>query len=144
VSGCADEPVTLDSPTLSATDQQACHEFLDALPRSLADHEQRKVNPAAALGRAWGDPPIVVRCGVPVPEGFDATSLCEVANGVGWYVDPAVIADQGMDATLTAVEYRPLVSVTIPADYRPEGAAAAIADLAQPVKDHLRLGRKCR
>jgi hypothetical protein len=35
------------------------------------------------------------------------------------------------------------VSVTIPADYRPEGAAAAIAELAQPVKDHLTLVHTC-
>jgi hypothetical protein len=143
LSACADEPVTLDSPALSSADERTCNAFLDDLPRTLADHERRKVNPASALGRAWGDPAIIVRCGVGVPDGFGAASLCEVANGVGWYVDPAVISDQGMDATLTAVGYRPLVSVTVPADYRPEGAAAAIAELAQPVKDHLRLVHKC-
>ena len=43
-----------------------------------------------------------------------------------------------------AVGYRPIVSVTVPGKYRPSGPAAAIADLAQPVKDHLELVQDCK
>jgi hypothetical protein len=137
LAGCADGPVTLSSPAVSAADLETCNAFLDDLPDSLAGHERRKVNPAAALGRAWGDPPIIVRCGVGVPPEFDQFSSCEVANGVGWFVPDEQFDDQEADATLTAVGYRPMVSVTVPAKYRPEGPAAAIAELAQAVKDHL-------
>ena len=138
LAGCADEPVTLSSSeTVSARDVATCNAFLDDLPNTFAGHERRKVNPAAALGRAWGDPPIIVRCGVGVPGEFDQFSSCEVANDVGWFVPDEEFADQDADATLTAVGYRPLVSVTVPAKYRPEGPAAAIAELAQAVKDHL-------
>jgi hypothetical protein len=144
LAGCADEPVTLDSPEVSAADLQTCNAFLDDLPNRLAGHDRRKVNPAAALGRAWGDPAIIVRCGVGVPDGFDQFSSCEVANGVGWFVPDEQFDDQEADATLTAVGYRPIVSVTVPGKYRPSGPAAAIADLAQPVKDHLELVQDCK
>jgi hypothetical protein len=67
-----------------------------------------------------------------------------VANDVGWFVPEDVIADQEADVTFTAVGYRPIVSVTVPGKYRPSGPAAAIADLAQPVKDHLELVQDCK
>jgi len=141
--GCADEPITLDSPGVTAANLAACNAFLDDLPKRLAGHERRKVNPANALGRAWGDPAIIVRCGVDVPPEFDEFAHCEVANDVGWFVPEEQIADQDADATLTAVGYRPVVSVEVPADDRPEGAAAALAELAEPVKEHLELVEDC-
>ncbi len=144
LAGCADEPVTLDSPDVSPEVLRTCDAFLDDLPNRLAGHDRRKVNPAAALGRAWGDPAIIVRCGVGVPDGFDQFSSCEVANGVGWFVPDAEFDDQDAAATLTAVGYDPIVSVTVPGKYRPSGPAAAIAELAEPVKDHLRLVKDCK
>jgi hypothetical protein len=144
LAGCADEPVTLTSPRVSAQDLATCDSFLDDLPNQLAGHDLRKVNPAAALGRAWGNPPIIVRCGVGLPAAYDAFATCEQADGVGWFVPDDELQDQGKDVVFTAVGYRPIVSVTVPHDDRPEGAAAAIAQLAQPVSDHLELVKKCR
>ena len=143
LSACADEPVAIDSPPVSEQDFETCKAFLGDLPRRLDGHEGRKVNPAAALGRAWGDPAIVVRCGVGVPEGFDETAHCEVANGVGWFVPDDQIDDQDADLVFTAAGYHPIVSVDVPHDYRPEGAAAVIAELAGPVEDHLELVDPC-
>jgi hypothetical protein len=143
LTACADEPVTLESPPVSAEDYETCTSFLDDLPGKLAGEERRKVNPAAALGRAWGDPPIVVRCGVGVPEEFDQFAHCEVANEVGWFVPEDQVADQNADAVYTAVGYRPVVAVDLPHEYRPEGGAAAIAELAGAVKEHLELVDPC-
>jgi uncharacterized protein DUF3515 len=84
-----------------------------------------------------------VRCGVDVPADFDQYAHCEVANDVGWFVPEDVIADQEADVTFTAVGYRPIVSIEMPHDYRPEGGAAVIAELAQPVKDNLELVDDC-
>jgi hypothetical protein len=128
---------------IGAKDTATCDAFLDDLPHRLAGEEKRKVNPAAALGRAWGDPPIVVRCGVGLPAGFDRTASCEVANGVGWFVPDDQVRDQDSDVVLTAAGYRPVVSVDVPSDYRPEGVAALTAELAAPVKRHLRLVDTC-
>jgi hypothetical protein len=143
LAACADEPVSLDSPPVSQQDFDTCNAFLRDLPRRLDGHEARKVNPAAALGRAWGDPAIVVRCGVDVPDDFDDTAHCEVANGVGWFVPDEQIDDQDSDLVFTAAGYRPVVSVDVPHDYRPEGSAAVIADLADAVQEHLELVDDC-
>ena len=79
---------------------------------------------------------------VDVPAEFDETAHCEVANDVGWFVPEDVIADQEADV-VHGVGYRPIVSIEMPHDYRPEGGAAVIAELAQPVKDNLELVDDC-
>ena len=134
----------MPTPRLNATDAATCRGFLDDLPATLAQQQARDVAPAAAPARAWGDPPIVVLCGAAVPEGFTRFSSCEEAEGVGWYVPEEQVSDQRADAVLTAVGYRPVVQLRVPAEYRPEGPAAALAELGPPVKRHLRLVKRCR
>ncbi len=144
LAACSAGPVTLSTPGVDAADRAACEAFTAALPDSIADETARETDPVDALGAAYGDPAIVVRCGVAVPDGFDqASSSCEVANDVGWYVAPEEFDDQSADVTLSAAGYRPVVSVTLPAQYRPDGPAAAIAQLAAAVDEHLRLVENC-
>jgi hypothetical protein len=78
-----------------------------------------------------------VVCGVGVPEGFEETANCEEVNQVGWYAPPEQYDDQGADVTIFAVTHRPVVELRLPAEYRPEGLAAALAELAAPVKQNL-------
>ncbi len=82
-------------------------------------------------------------CGVSLPADFDKFATCEEADGVGWFVPQDQSEDQSSDVTFTAAGYRPIVEVRLPASYRPEGAAAVIAELAGPVKDTLRLVNRC-
>lgn len=133
----------IDSPQVAASDHAACAALLDGVPDELFDKGRRLVAPAAALGVAWGDPPIVLTCGVDEPEEFDEFSLCIEANGVGWFVPPSQ-EEEGLDITITAVGHRPRVSVEIPAEYRPEGLASAMANLAPVVEEHLELVDPCR
>jgi hypothetical protein len=144
LAACGKEPVTIPTLRLTAADQARCQRLTNALPDSVADQGRRKTQPAEALGGAWGDPAIIAQCGVGVPAGFSKSSGCLEADGVGWFVPDEQFDDQEADATLTAVGYRPIVSVTVPGKYRPSGPAAAIADLAQPVKDHLELVQDCK
>jgi hypothetical protein len=144
LAACGGGAVEIDVPDLDADDRAACAAFTADLPATLAGEEPREVEPADALGAAYGDPAYVVRCGVEVPADFDeAVSACEVAEGVGWYVPPEEFDDQGTDVTLTAAGYRPVVAVTVPGDERPEGPAAAIAELAPAVEEHLTLVENC-
>ncbi|CAN5410903.1 hypothetical protein BH09ACT12_BH09ACT12_29820 [soil metagenome] len=144
VSVVSNGPVTIATPDLDDADQAACEAFTADLPTSIAGESVREIEPADALGSAYGDPAIIVRCGVPVPADFDeASSSCEVANGVGWYVPPEEFDDQSADVTLTAAGYRPVVEVTLPGGYRPDGPAAAIAQLAATVEEHLTLVENC-
>jgi hypothetical protein len=143
--GCGGpDEVALDSPAVFAAERAACEGFLADLPDTLADQERRTVTPDDALGAAWGDPAITLTCGVSVPKEFDRFASCEEADGVGWFVPDEQSADASSDVTFTAAGYRPIVQLELPASYRPEGAAAAIAQLAQPVKDRLELVRRCR
>jgi hypothetical protein len=140
--GCGDNPVRIDSPGVSAGDRAACEALLDDLPATLYDQERRLVAPAAALGAAWGDPPILLTCGTGPPAEFDEFSRCLEANGVGWFVPPSDEAE-GVDLTVTTAGHRPRVSVEIPADYRPEGLASVTANLAPLVDQHLELVDPC-
>lgn len=136
--------VEISSPDLDAEQEEACRDFVAALPDRLADEPMREVSPDDAVGAAYGDPAIVLTCGAAIPPEFDETQSCEVSNGVGWYVPSEVFDDQGADVTMTAVGYEPVVQLQVPGRYRPDGPAAAIAELAAGVKAHLTLVKDCR
>ena len=140
---CGKEPVTIPTLRLSVADQTACSHVTDALPGSVAGQDRRHTQPAEALGGAWGDPPIVLECGVGVPAGFTRTSGCQEADGVGWFVPDSQIADQSADVVMATAGYRPVLQVTIPASYRPNGVAAAMVELAPVVKKYTTLVRPC-
>jgi hypothetical protein len=143
LSGCSAGPVTIHTADLEPADQAACEAVLDDLPDELADEKKREVEPADALGAAYGDPAIVITCVDTAPEGFDELAQCQQVNDVGWYVPDEQVADPDSDAVLTAMSHSPFVQVEIPADYRPEGAAAALAELSKPVADNLELVDAC-
>jgi hypothetical protein len=141
--GCGKEPVSIPTLRLTAADQARCQRLTDALPDSVADQDRRKTQPAAALGGAWGDPPIVAQCGVRVPQEFSRTAACTEADGVGWFVPDAQVNDQSADVVMSTAGYRPVLQVTVPATYRPNGLAAAMVELAPMVKAYTRLVRPC-
>ena len=144
--GCSDGTgdVAVDSPSPGARDLATCTRLLEALPATLVHEDSRPVTPAGAPAAAWGDPPITLTCGAAVPPEFNEFSSCTLANGVGWFVPDAQRQDESSDVTWTAVGYRPVVSVHVPADYRPAGAAGVIASLAGPVKQTLELVQPCK
>ena len=136
-------PVEIESPELDAAGRAACSAMLDDLPAELADEDQREIEPDDAFGAAYGDPAIVIVCVDSAPEGFTDLSPCEQVNDVGWYVPADEAGDPEAVAVVTAMTHRPLVQVTIPADYRPDGAAAALAELSDPIADNLELVDEC-
>ena len=84
--------------------------------------------PRTPLVHVWGSPPIVMRCGVPVPEGYDPTSaLAATVNGVRWY------QHNGDDAvTWTAVRKGANIELTVPHEY--EGQGGFLVELADSIK----------
>ena len=143
LTACGKEPVTIPTLRLTAADQARCQRVTDALPDHVADQGKRKTQPAEALGGAWGDPAIIVQCGVPVPADFTKASGCQEADGVGWFVPDSQVNDQSSDVVMSTAGYRPVLQVTIPASYRPSGVAAAMVELAAEVKDYTRLVQPC-
>jgi hypothetical protein len=143
LAACGKEPVSIPTQRLTAADQAVCQRVAEALPDEVDGQSRRKTQPAEALGAAWGDPAIVAQCGVSVPAGFNRTSPCQTANGVGWYVPEQQFSDDSSDIVIASAGYRPIVQVTIPSSYRPNGLAAAMAQLAPVVKDYTELVQPC-
>ena len=141
---CGSGAVAIDSPAPDARDRAACERILGALPDTVAGEEGREVTPADALGAAWGDPAIVLTCGVEMPAEFDEFATCVEANGVDWFVPAEQVEDDSRDVTFSTAGYRPIVELRVPAEYRPEGGAAALAELAKPLRKRLELVRACR
>ncbi len=132
--------VDIPSGDVSGAERKSCAALVEALPDRVAELPRRDTegNP---LGAAWGDPPIVLRCGVGTPSGYDKFSACQVANGLGWFVPEDEMADQGHDVAMTTIERSPLVEVLVPAEHRPPDAV--MVDLGEAIKQHTRLVKRC-
>ena len=139
--GCG--PVEVDAPDLDRSDGAACAEFLDDLPATLNGQGTVEFEPSDAPAAAYGDPAIVVVCGVDLPRGFGEAAHCERAGGVDWYAPPEQYEDQEVDVTLTSVSHRPAVRLLVPDDYRPDGVAAALSQIADAVESNLEKVDEC-
>lgn len=66
---------------------EPCAQVLDALPVQLDGQNPRKVFVAQTV--AWGDPPVILTCGVARPSGLVAGSTAPVldVSGVEWFVE---------------------------------------------------------
>ncbi len=125
---------------LRSADRSACTALVRALPQQVSDQERRTTegNPFAA---AWGDPAIVLRCGVAPPRGYDRFASCQTVNDVDWFVPQEAIEDQGADVVMTTIGREPGIEVVLPATYRPP--ANAMVDLAATVQQHTKLVKRC-
>lgn len=136
-------PVAVDSPDLTGADAAACASLLDDLPATLAGRAAREVSPASAPAAAWGDPALVLTCGVEEPAGLDEFASCQVVDGVDWFVPPEQLDDPEGDVLMTTVGTRPRVSLLVPADLRGSTSSTALVELAEPVKDDLEKVDRC-
>jgi len=126
VTGCGFGAVSVPAHTpLPGTDQM-CAELVAALPEVVDDAVRRDLEPPSTAVAAWGQPPIILRCGTPEPAGIDPTAAVLEVAGVGWRPLPG----QGGTFFVTA-DRAAVVEVAIPDDYAPE--ADVLVDLAPAV-----------
>jgi len=121
------EYVSVVPPEPTGVSVEECADLLDALPRLVLDGQMRDVEPRNALAAAWGDPAVVLRCGVERPAQLEPSSPCLVANDVGWFTD------EGSDSEVvfTTIGRSTYVEVTVPDAYPQPGGA--LAELAQAI-----------
>jgi hypothetical protein len=136
-SGCSHGIFTVQPPTPSGQVQQLCDHLGNHLPANLASLHSKVVNPRSPLTHAWGSPPVVLRCGVPSPKGYDPTSATTTAiNGVRWY---QVVGSAAV--VWTAIRPGPVahqsvfVELAVPTSY--PAADGYLVALAQPLKTAL-------
>lgn len=103
--------------------------MLDALlPDVLDGAELVAVNPASPFTRAWGDPAVTLRCGVPQPAAYGPTSLLTVVDGVDW-----LPVEGPASTTFYATGRVAWVEVVVPLDLG--SPAGVLVDLGATVSD---------
>jgi hypothetical protein len=135
LTGCSDA-VEVDSPELSGDEALSCSALVGGLPDTVGDQERREVDPADAYAAAYGDPALVVTCGVPEPEGLRPTSECVNVNGVDWFLPEG----EG-DLVATTIGREPSVELRVPRSLLPPDAE--LVDVAQAVREHTEEVRPC-
>ncbi|NUS16837.1 MAG: DUF3515 domain-containing protein [Streptomyces sp.] len=106
-----------------------CRALHDALPQQVGGLSRHDLKPASDLTAGWGDPAIVLRCGVARPAVDDDPDADGVdVNGVGWSVEHGPGGSLRLTTTLRQV----YVEVTLPKKYAAD--VGPLTDLAAPVK----------
>lgn len=145
LAGCG-TTVDVDSPHPTGAAVAQCRDLLDVLPDDLDGDDRADVRPSGATAAAWGDPAVVLRCGVPRPASLQPASHCFMVSGIGWYAEMGGRPYDGMSppsdpVTFTAINRSTYVEVTVPPDRQPAGSV--LADLAEPMTRATRPGRPC-
>ncbi len=83
----------------------------------------RSTNPDSAGTKAWGDPAIVMRCGVAEPTTYSATSQLLVVDGINWYPE-----ELQRGVRFTSVQGPENIEVSIPSSY--ESTADILTELS--------------
>lgn len=95
-----------------AADSAECAAASTHWPSTLSGEEGRETDPSDPAVRAWGDPAIVARCGLP---GLPPTEeQCIVVDDIGW-----VAEDLGDGTRLTSFGHDPAIEVIVPKDQGP-------------------------
>jgi hypothetical protein len=81
------------------------------------------------LTAAWGDPAVVLQCGVPKPPGLRPTSELVEVDGVSWFLD-----ESRRGYVFTTVDWLVHVSVSVPKSVPRAEVTGVLVDLAGPVK----------
>lgn len=131
LTGCGSDTDVPDFP-VAAAQRASCRTLLERLPTHVAD-EAKRPSTGSAFAAVYGDPAIVVRCGVGYPKDY-ATDPCVTRNGIGWSIPLAQTEDNGSDVMMTLAHRTPVLQVFLPKGYRPNGPSEVMADLDQTVR----------
>ncbi|MFM9443441.1 DUF3515 domain-containing protein [Streptomyces acidiscabies] len=130
--GCssADDSAPAPVPSPSAKAAEICRKLDAALPAKVDGLQRRDPEPASPLTAGWGDPAIILRCGVVKPPKMDDDGAdAGEADGVGWLVEKQDNGTVRFTSALRVV----YVEVTLPKSRAAEGMSPLI-DLAPAMK----------
>jgi len=113
-------PVTASAPPHAAADSAACTKVLEQLPVALGSLQPRVVHtkPDTPDVVAWGNPPVVLACGVDRPKSLQPGSSVEDILGgddAGPYYD---VTESGSAAVWTTVDRAVYIAITVPVKYQ--------------------------
>ena len=117
---------SLDVDPAQGSENKFCADLGAILSVSLGGALLRDTNPGSPGTKAWGDPAIVLRCGVATPNTFSAASQLLTVNNVNWYPE-----ELQAGVRFTSVETSEFVEVSIPSDY--DTTAEILTDLSSAI-----------
>jgi hypothetical protein len=127
VAGCSSSALHVTPPAPSNVAAERCAHLGDLLPATLHDSGKRLnarvITPLSPLTHAWGNPAVVLRCGVPTPAGYSPTATTTQVDGVSWFQDVTA-------STVVWTALRPGVDVELAVPTTYDGQAALLGDLA--------------
>lgn len=111
VSGCGPDTVQVSPPQRAGS--AACARVGRHWPAKLGSLQRRTTSSNSPAVAAWGDPPVIARCGVTSPGPTTAT--CIQADGVDW------VARKLSDGyAFLSFGRSPAIQVLVPHAYAPE------------------------
>ena len=123
------------------TDAASCRAFEDALPETIGDYQRITETPdwagnrgldGAIVWTASGREPVVLRCGVSLPDSYEVGAQLTQVNDVPWFQDTALV--EGSTAGVWyALGYEELVAVSLPTD----AGDAVITQVSRVISDTL-------
>ena len=124
----ADLPVLpVDVPPVTPEADASCPALMSILPLDLTGEPSRRVRSDSPYAYAWGDPAIVLVCGVDRPAGYVAGVSALQINGVQWYVD----TDDPDTTVWTTVDRPVYVQISLPASVDSAPVTALTTQIAQ-------------
>jgi hypothetical protein len=139
-------PVAVSPPAPAAAAAQACARLHPALPPKVDDARARATTPTSDLTSAWGDPSVVLRCGVPAPAGLGPMSQLQTVNGVDWF-NPGVqspaagkLETDGGARVFTTTGRVANIELTVPLGHEP--AVGPLVDVAAAIAAQVPLRKK--
>lgn len=111
-------PVPPPEPQPSGSAYFACANLKAQLPERVLGNGTTATTPWSSLTTAWGDPAIVLRCGVPAPAALTPTSQLITIDGVDWFPEQL---ERGYLFTTYGLSLN--VEVAVPSAYSPEADA---------------------
>ncbi len=126
--GREDLPVLpVEVPPVTPEADASCPALMSTLPLELAGEASRRVQSDSPYAYAWGDPAIVLVCGVDRPAGFVTGVSAIQINGVQWYVDTS-----DPDTTVWTTVDRPVyVQISLPASVDSAPVTALTPQISQ-------------
>ena len=133
-SGCT-SGVLVDAYPREPGTTDLCDMLVADLPIEVAGQDRREVAQGVPAG-AWGEVPVILRCGVPEPDDLEPTSPCYEVEGVGWFEE-----ETAGGRVFTTIGRAANVSVEVPAPVQP--AADVLVDLGEAVAKHVPVEQPC-
>lgn len=136
--GC--EEAVVAAPTLTGDTATQCADIVAGLPEEILGVSAHSRVTGTQV--QWGDPPLVLTCGVEQSAGVEAWSKCSVLDGVQWFIDPQQYQNPDSDVTVETLGTEPIVRLDVPLDLRPR-FDEVIGAVTPTLKQHLAVINAC-